>query len=145
MCLGFVLSMWFCPPPNLFCTQDLEVYIVLDIWGLLRQRRDYWLETRVKARSVQRVGRKTKVFVFLTSFLEVEGWYPPLLCPRSTFPFGIIDFAGIRPEQKGEKPWAVLRALAPKGTRFDYHFFFVGIVIWAHLGCFVIFVEHSGV
>ena len=140
-----MLSIWFCPPPKLFCTQDLEIYLVLHIWGLAWQGRDYWLETRVKAWSVQRVGRTTKVFVFLTSFLEVEGCYPPLVCPRSTFPFGIIDFAGIRPEKRAEKPWALLRVLATKGTRFDYHFFFVGIVFWAHLGHFVELVEHSGV
>ena len=135
--------MWFSPCPKTFCAKDLEVFIVVDIWGLSWGPRDYWLENRLKSRSVERLGRKTKVFVFLTSFLEVEGWFPPVRCPRSIFPFRKIYFAGLFLEE--EDPWVRLPNLAPKGTKFDYHFFFVGIVLWARLGGLGILVEHSGV
>ena len=88
------------------------------------------------------MGGKVKVFVFLTSFLEVEGWYPPVHCPPAIFPFRKIDFGGLLPEDG--HPGVRLPELAPKSTRFDYHFF-VGVVLWARLGGFVILVEHSGV
>ena len=118
--------MWFSPRPKTFCVNDLEVFLVVDIWGLSWAPKDYWLENRLHSRSVQRLGRKTKVFVFLTSFLEVEGWFPPVRCPPSIFPCRKIDFAGLFLEE--EDPWFRLPNLAPKGTKFDYHLFFVGIV-----------------
>ena len=113
------MYMWFCPRSILGSDRRVEVFVILDIWGISWQKRDYWLEHRVKSGSVRRLGQKTTVFVFLTGFVEVEGWLIPLLCPRSTFPFGWIDFGGIRPEERDDRPWHLLPRSAPKSTRSE--------------------------
>ena len=77
--------------------------------------------------------------------MEVEGWLIPLLCPHSTFSFGWIDFGGIRPEEKDDHPWHLLPRSAPKGSRFDFHFFFVGVLLWARLDEFLVLEDESGV
>ena len=108
---------------------------MVDIWGLSWGPRDYWLENRLKSRLVERLGRKTKVFVFLTSFLEAEGWFPRVRCPPSIFPFRKVDFAGLFLEE--EDPWVScqnwrLRVRSLITTSFLWALFFgLGLVDWA--------------
>ena len=135
--------MWFSPYPKTFCANDLEVFLVVDIWGLSWGPQDFWLENRLESRSVERLGKRKKFFVFLSSFLEIEGLFTPLVCPPSCFPFRKIGFAGLFLEE--EDPWVRLPNLVPEGTKFDYYFFFVGIVLWARLGWLGVVGEHSRV
>ena len=73
--------MRFSPYLKTLCANDLEVFLVVDIWGLSWGPRDFWLENRLNSCSVERLGKKKKFFVFLSSFLEIEGWFdlPPVL------------------------------------------------------------------
>ena len=124
--------MWFCPRPGTYCEKPFGVFLVVDIWGLSGYPQDFCLEHQLKSRlAPPRLGGKERVFIFLTGFIEVEGWFPPIRCPIQIFPWRNIDFAHL--SETEENPWFRLPSPAPRGTRFDYQFFFLGVVLWARI------------
>ena len=83
-----------------------------------------------------RIGGRRKGFVFLTSFLEIEGESPPIVA-NSTFPFRKIDYAGRVGRctvRRWVGAWSRLPRLAPVGERFDYLLLLEGVILWVQLG-----------